>query len=148
MCFVIFLEFIMKMKIREDLIKENIELKRTMMKFKEDAIRYRYLRDRDLESISNGGVFAGMTPDNFVINGDDLDIAIDKAIEIEKAAGREASDMTDLLCCDICGGRMVCIRGGNPGMDSRNVCPICMAETLDDIKSRLSDNYEQAYQAT
>ena len=45
-----------------------------------DAERYRYLRDRDLDTIEEGGLFAGMTPDNVVLNGGDLDQEIDKAI--------------------------------------------------------------------
>jgi len=44
------------------------------------ALRYAYLRQRDLETIENGGVFAGMTPINIVLNGDDLDAAIDAAM--------------------------------------------------------------------
>ena len=47
-----------------------------------DASRYRYLRDRDLDTIKHGGVFAGKTPDNIVLNGADLDEAIDKALKI------------------------------------------------------------------
>ncbi len=43
-----------------------------------DAARYRFLRDRDLETITEGGVFAGMTPDNIVLNGEDLDHAVDR----------------------------------------------------------------------
>ncbi|RTS51513.1 hypothetical protein DY943_17460 [Pseudomonas aeruginosa] len=46
-----------------------------------DAARYRWLRERDLETISRGGVFAGMTPENIVLNLEDLDAAIDAAIE-------------------------------------------------------------------
>lgn len=42
--------------------------------------RYRYLRERDLGTIKRGGVFAGQTPDNVVLSGDDLDKAIDDAI--------------------------------------------------------------------
>ena len=72
----------------------------------------------------------------------------EKSTEITKPAEREASDMTELLCCDICGGRMVYIRGRHPEMDNRLVCPTCIAETLDDIKSRLRDDYGRAYQAT
>ena len=34
-----------------------------------DAMRYRYLREQDLETIKNGGIFAGLIPDNIVING-------------------------------------------------------------------------------
>jgi len=45
-----------------------------------DAARYRWLRERDLDTISNGGVFAGTTPDNVILNGVDLDIEIDKAM--------------------------------------------------------------------
>jgi hypothetical protein len=45
-----------------------------------DAMRYRWLRNRDLESINQGGLFAGMTPDNVVLNGRDLDLEIDRAI--------------------------------------------------------------------
>lgn len=45
-----------------------------------DARRYRYLRERDLDTIDKGGVFAGMTPENVVLNGDDLDRAVDAAL--------------------------------------------------------------------
>lgn len=48
-----------------------------------DAARYRWLRARDLETIHGGGVFAGMTPSNVVLNGDDLDREIDAAMEQE-----------------------------------------------------------------
>ncbi|MDW9227040.1 hypothetical protein C7S15_1607 [Burkholderia cepacia] len=44
-----------------------------------DAARYRYLRERPLDAVSAGGVFAGKTPDNVVLNGADLDAAIDAA---------------------------------------------------------------------
>ncbi|KVW15436.1 hypothetical protein WK91_18550 [Burkholderia cepacia] len=43
------------------------------------ADRYRYLRERPLDAVSDGGVFAGKTPDNVVLNGADLDAAIDAA---------------------------------------------------------------------
>ncbi|MEB0106620.1 hypothetical protein [Pseudomonas sp. MH9.3] len=42
-----------------------------------DAARYRWLRERDLNSICAGGVFVGRTPQNIVLNGEDLDQAID-----------------------------------------------------------------------
>jgi hypothetical protein len=45
-----------------------------------DATRYRYLRARDLDAIAAGGVFAGKTPENVVLNEDDLDQAVDAAI--------------------------------------------------------------------
>lgn len=56
-----------------------------MLAIQRDAERYRYLRERDLETINAGGVFAGLTPENMVINGEDLDRAIDAAT----SAGRE-----------------------------------------------------------
>ncbi|MGK8439050.1 hypothetical protein ACRS3X_17265 [Ectopseudomonas hydrolytica] len=57
-----------------------------------DAERYRWLRARDLSTIKAGGVFAGATPDNVVLNGTDLDAAIDVAIRLESASKqREAS---------------------------------------------------------
>lgn len=46
------------------------------------ATRYAYLRLRPVESIAiaDGGVFAGRVPQNDVLNGEDLDTAIDEAI--------------------------------------------------------------------
>lgn len=46
------------------------------------AKRYAYLRERHLDAIKAGGVFAGMTPDNVVLNGNDLDAAIDAALAL------------------------------------------------------------------
>lgn len=43
------------------------------------ADRYRYLRERPQDAVGAGGVFAGKTPDNVVLNGADLDAAIDAA---------------------------------------------------------------------
>lgn len=45
-----------------------------------DAARYRWLRERNLDTMARGGVFAGMTPANVVLNGSDLDKAIDAAM--------------------------------------------------------------------
>jgi hypothetical protein len=42
-----------------------------------DAERYRKLRNADISTVHEGGVFAGLTPDNVVLNGEDLDIAVD-----------------------------------------------------------------------
>lgn len=50
-----------------------------------DAERYRWLRSRDLDTISQGGVFAGMTPKNVVLNEEDLDAAVDAAIAAASA---------------------------------------------------------------
>lgn len=49
-----------------------------------DAERYRWLRSRDLETVNTGGVFAGVTPDNIVLNGSDLDAEVDAAIAAAK----------------------------------------------------------------
>ncbi|WP_339109240.1 hypothetical protein [Thioclava sp. GXIMD4216] len=49
-----------------------------------DAARYRWLKSRDLDTIRSGGVFAGLTPENVVLNGDDLDRRIDA--EMSKAS--------------------------------------------------------------
>ncbi|MEW6314732.1 MAG: hypothetical protein AB1513_11965 [Pseudomonadota bacterium] len=45
-----------------------------------DAARYNFLRGRDLDTINKGGVFAGMTPRNVVLHGEDLDAEIDAAM--------------------------------------------------------------------
>ena len=47
------------------------------------ATRYAYLRHRPVESIAlaDGGVFAGRVPQNVVLNGDDLDAAIDAELK-------------------------------------------------------------------
>ncbi|CAI8724030.1 hypothetical protein [Pseudomonas chlororaphis] len=47
---------------------------------RKDAERYQWLRSRNLETIHCGGVFAGQTPHNVVLNGSDLDAAIDSAM--------------------------------------------------------------------
>lgn len=41
------------------------------------ALRYAMLRAAPIDAITSGGVFAGQTPQNIVLNGDDLDAAID-----------------------------------------------------------------------
>lgn len=74
-----------------------------MSDFMKDAQRYRWLRSRDLNAIEDGGVFAGMTPDNTVLNGDDLDRAIDEAAKFGTGAlrvnaqGMEAVDLSELM---------------------------------------------------
>ena len=51
---------------------------------KTDAMRYRHLRHKDVDTIYSGGVFAGQTPQNYVLNKDDLDKAIDAEMAIKK----------------------------------------------------------------
>lgn len=55
--------------------------------YERDAARYRFLRSRDLNTIAMGGVFAGMTPQNLVINEETLDEAVDAAMS--KEAGHD-----------------------------------------------------------
>ena len=45
-----------------------------------DVRRYQYLRCADIDSVYKGGIFVGRTPDNIVINGEDLDVAIDEKL--------------------------------------------------------------------
>ena len=47
------------------------------------ALRYNYLRERDLDTIEKGGVFAGRTPENSILTQEDLDEAIDAALRDE-----------------------------------------------------------------
>jgi len=49
-------------------------------RFKKDAARYQYLRNADINAVYSGGLFAGKTPDNLVLNGEDLDNEIDAAM--------------------------------------------------------------------
>ena len=63
-----------------DFPQEHDEAKEALMRLATDARRYRWLRERDLDTIHSGGVFAGQVPENLVLNGDDLDGAVDAAI--------------------------------------------------------------------
>ena len=60
-------------------------------RIREFTRRYAYLRLRSLNEIDKGGVFAGMTPANVVLNGCDLDNAIDAAIEQQANAPSSAA---------------------------------------------------------
>ena len=59
----------------------------TQLGLEKDAARYQWLRERDLETVHKGGVFAGMTPENYVLNGADLDAAIDDALAAQAKQG-------------------------------------------------------------
>src|SRR5207237_7130695 len=50
----------------------------------QDAERYRWLRSRPLNAISEGGVFIGKTPDDVVMNLEDADAEIDAAMSTPK----------------------------------------------------------------
>ncbi len=62
---------------RDELVQKMHQLERERDALRADAERYQWLRGRDLNTIAAGGVFAGMTPQNIVINGADLDSRID-----------------------------------------------------------------------
>ncbi|MBN9430383.1 MAG: hypothetical protein J0H09_28150 [Burkholderiales bacterium] len=62
---------------RDELVQKVYELESERDALRADAERYQWLRGRDLNTIAAGGVFAGMTPQNIVINGADLDSRID-----------------------------------------------------------------------
>lgn len=59
----------------------NVSIPEQIRRMAKDAARYRWLRERDLETIRQGGVFAWMTPENIVLNLEHLDAAIDAALE-------------------------------------------------------------------
>lgn len=59
------------------LLQERDALLAAQITNAEHANRYAWLRERDLSTILQGGVFAGKTPENVVLNGADLDAAID-----------------------------------------------------------------------
>lgn len=48
--------------------------------------------------------------------------------------------------CGICGGKMVIIRGSNPHIGKREVCPTCLAERMDNIRKFADKDYGRAYQ--
>lgn len=49
--------------------------------------RYQVLRQADIDTIRNGGLFAGLTPENIVINGQDLDERTDAVISARMVQG-------------------------------------------------------------
>lgn len=69
-----------------DFSREHEEAKEALLRLAKDARRYRWLRERDLDAIHAGGVFAGQTPQNLVLNGEDLDGAVDAAIGSKRFA--------------------------------------------------------------
>jgi hypothetical protein len=78
-----------------------------VMRLRTDATRYQWLRDRDLDQISLGGVFAGRTPENEVLNGVDLDSAIDSAMTPnEKLRGAEPTGEASLSNAGLAGRKV------------------------------------------
>jgi len=71
-------------EVTKAMLDDTLEFHPQREKDEKDAARYRFLRSRDLECINDGGVFAGMTPENLLLNGSDLDESIDAAIAAAK----------------------------------------------------------------
>lgn len=72
---------------RKEIQAERDQLRAEVEVLRKDAERYRWLRNRDLDTIHLGGIFAGMTPENVVVNGENLDQAIDASMNKEVAHG-------------------------------------------------------------
>ena len=66
-----------------DMDDDGSEIEGLATELRKDAERYRWLRSRNLETIHQGGVFAGITPENLVINEETLDEAVDAALAKE-----------------------------------------------------------------
>ena len=71
-----------------DLLAANIRFEKRARETERDASRYRWLRERDLETVYSGGVFIGETPRNMVLNLEDADAAIDVAMAAERGEPR------------------------------------------------------------
>lgn len=67
-----------------DMDDDGSEIEGLATELRRDAERYRWLRSRNLETIHQGGVFAGITPENLVINEETLDEAVDAALARER----------------------------------------------------------------
>lgn len=60
--------------------EENVKLRADVVRLSRDADRYEVLRQENIDTIDNGGLFAGLVPENLVINGNDLDRRTDAVI--------------------------------------------------------------------
>lgn len=55
-----------------------------------------------------------------------------------RAAGMKLSPDSEPANCATCGNKQVVIRGRYPKDDKRTVCPVCMADKLDDLRAALN----------
>lgn len=69
----------------DELLDQVLQLSNENKALAKNADRYLVLRQADVDTIQNGGLFAGLTPDNLVINGEDLDRRTDAVIEEQRA---------------------------------------------------------------
>lgn len=69
----------------DELLDQVLQLSNENKALAKNADRYLVLRQDDVDTIQNGGLFAGLTPDNLVINGEDLDRRTDVVIEEQRA---------------------------------------------------------------
>jgi hypothetical protein len=69
----------------------------------------------------------------------------------EVAAGEARAESSfaapQLLGCGMCGGKLVEIRGRHPQEKSRQVCPTCLAERMDQMRNISAADYGMAYEA-
>ena len=49
--------------------------------------------------------------------------------------------------CDVCGGKLVEIRGRYPNEEKREVSPTCLAERMDNIREMADKDYGKCYMA-
>jgi hypothetical protein len=88
-----------------------------------DALRYRYLRSRDLDTIADGGVFAGTTPRNMVLSGGDLDRAVDDAMGQQVVPPLDPWDMIERLRREE--GHTVTLLCDNPDFEGPGAAVLC-----------------------
>ncbi|MCL6701119.1 ead/Ea22-like family protein [Pseudomonas sp. T1.Ur] len=62
----------------------NFDWDAELTALRKNAERYEVLRQADLDTIHNGGLFAGLTPENVVVNGGELDVLVDAVIASRK----------------------------------------------------------------
>lgn len=69
----------------DELLDRVLQLSNENEALTKNANRYLVLRQADVDTIQNGGLFAGLVPENLVINGEDLDRRTDAVIEEQRA---------------------------------------------------------------
>jgi hypothetical protein len=68
-------------------------------------------------------------------------------LQDKRATNAEGVRSSAWVGCAVCGGKTVSIRGRHPQDDAREVCPTCLAETLDDLRAVLAGANRPAQEA-
>jgi len=68
---------------------------RKIIALRKDAQRYHYLRNADVDAVKKGGLFAGLTPQNLVLNGCDLDEEIDKRLASQNSINEVCNEKSN-----------------------------------------------------